>query len=299
MADEQPFIVPEDDDPYRTAKDIFSGTIGGIAQVLVGQPFDTTKVRLQSAPPGTYSSTLDVIRKLLSEEGPLAFYKGTLTPLLGMGVCISVQFATNEYMKRLFNKENHGGPLTYPQFFLSGAAAGMANSLVASPIEHIRIRLQTQRTGVKQFSGPLDCIEKLWNQGGARLIYRGLGPTLIREGVGGGIYFLTFEALVQREMHRDNIPRNEVESWKMCLFGGLAGYALWSSVYPVDVIKSNMQTDNYKKPKYANSFQAAKSVYATYGPRGFMKGFLPTILRAAPANAVTFLMFEQTMRLLQ
>lgn len=39
----------------RTSKDVLSGTAGGIAQVLVGQPLDMLKVRLQTAAPGTYS----------------------------------------------------------------------------------------------------------------------------------------------------------------------------------------------------------------------------------------------------
>lgn len=36
-------------------KDILAGTAGGVAQVLVGQPFDIVKVRVQTAPQGTYS----------------------------------------------------------------------------------------------------------------------------------------------------------------------------------------------------------------------------------------------------
>jgi solute carrier family 25 carnitine/acylcarnitine transporter 20/29 len=51
--------------------------------VLSGQPFDTTKVRLQSAPEGTYSGALDVVKKLVKTEGFSGFYKGTLTPLIG------------------------------------------------------------------------------------------------------------------------------------------------------------------------------------------------------------------------
>lgn len=38
--------------------------MGGIAQVLVGQPFDLVKVRLQSSPEGTYNGAIDVIKKL-------------------------------------------------------------------------------------------------------------------------------------------------------------------------------------------------------------------------------------------
>ncbi|KAJ7646697.1 hypothetical protein FB45DRAFT_891113, partial [Roridomyces roridus] len=42
----------------KTVKDLTAGTAGGIAQVLVGQPFDIVKVRMQTAPQGTYSGTL-------------------------------------------------------------------------------------------------------------------------------------------------------------------------------------------------------------------------------------------------
>lgn len=285
-------------DPYRTIKDIFCGTVGGIAQVLVGQPFDTTKVRIQSAPPGVYSSSWDVVKKLITEEGPLAFYKGTLTPLVGIGAVVSVQFAVNEHMKRFFNDKNNGAPMTLPQFFLAGSASGLANGLLASPIEHIRIRLQTQTTGPKVFSGPLDVIRKLYNQGGLKLIYRGLGATEVREGIGSGAYFLTYEGLVQRQMKKSHRRRDQIEGWRMCLYGGLAGYAMWIAIYPADVLKSNFQADNYKNPKFKTYKSAAQYIYKQYGIRGFYKGFVPTMLRAAPANAATFFAFEQTMRLI-
>lgn len=69
---------PLTQDNLQVYKDLFGGTVGGIAQVLVGQPFDTVKVRLQSAPDGIYSGAGDVIKKLLANEGPKGFYKGTL-----------------------------------------------------------------------------------------------------------------------------------------------------------------------------------------------------------------------------
>ena len=64
--------------PQRVAKDILAGTTGGIAQVIVGQPFDTTKVRLQTATKST--GVIEVVRNLIRNEGPRAFYKGTMTP---------------------------------------------------------------------------------------------------------------------------------------------------------------------------------------------------------------------------
>lgn len=116
------------DDPTPTSKlqslkDIFAGTVGGVAQVLVGQPFDTTKVRIQSsATPGT--SPIEVIRSLLRNEGPLAFYKGTLLPLIGIGACVSIQFSVNESMKRFFTYVNDGpNRMNSLQFLVAGGAS--------------------------------------------------------------------------------------------------------------------------------------------------------------------------------
>ena len=290
---------PLTQDNKQVAKDLFAGTMGGIAQVLVGQPFDTVKVRLQSAPEGTYNGSLDVIKKLLATEGPRGFYKGTLTPLVGVGACVSVQFSVNEYMKRYYDKRLNGQPMSIIDYFVCGGVAGFANGFLASPIEHIRIRLQTQTGNSKNFNGPLDCAKKIYQTDGIKGIYRGLVPTLIRESVGLGIYFATYEALIARELKtHPKLTRNDISAWKLCTFGGLSGYTLWIGIYPIDVIKSKLQTDSIKDPKYRSSLAVIKDVFRTQGIRGFYKGFLPTILRAAPANGATFAVFEVTIRLL-
>lgn len=290
---------PLTQDNKQVAKDLFAGTMGGIAQVLVGQPFDLVKVRLQSSPEGTYNGAIDVIKKTLANEGPFGFYKGTLTPLLGVGACVSVQFSVNEFMKRHFDKKLNGQPMTILDYFYCGAVAGFANGFLTSPIEHIRIRLQSQ-TGVnKVYNGPFDCAKKIYDRNGIRGIYKGLGPTLIRESVGLGIYFATYEALIARELKLDTkLTRNDIPAWKLCMFGGLSGYTLWIGIYPIDVIKSKLQTDGIKNGKYNNAMAVAKDVLRTQGIKGLYKGFMPTILRAAPANGATFAVFEITMRLL-
>ncbi|ODQ67489.1 mitochondrial carrier [Nadsonia fulvescens var. elongata DSM 6958] len=292
-----------DDGSSRVIKDVLAGTCGGIAQVLSGQPFDTTKVRLQSAPEGKYTGALDVVKKLMANEGFSGFYKGTLTPLIGVGACVSIQFGVNEFMKRMFTGRNiQAGMadtrLSSGQFYLSGAAAGIANGFLASPIEHIRIRLQTQTSVPLLYNGPIDCIKKMYVGSGFAGIFRGLNPTLIREGHGMGMYFLAFEALVKKDMSRNKIERKEIPGWRLCTYGAAAGYAMWFTCYPIDVIKSKLQTDALSKTsqQYSSAIDCAKKIYTTNGIRGFFRGFLPTILRAAPVNACTFYAFELAIR---
>lgn len=76
------------------------------------------------------------MKKIISNEGILAFYKGTATPLVGVGACVSIQFGTFEFMKRYFRERNEktghsNTSLSSGQFYLSGGAAGVANTIIA------------------------------------------------------------------------------------------------------------------------------------------------------------------------
>lgn len=77
------------------------------------------------------------MKKILANDGVLGFYKGTATPLVGVGACVSIQFGTFEFMKRYLrlrnDKAGHADPnlLSGGQFYIAGAAAGISNTIVA------------------------------------------------------------------------------------------------------------------------------------------------------------------------
>ncbi|KDQ55687.1 hypothetical protein JAAARDRAFT_37096 [Jaapia argillacea MUCL 33604] len=293
----------------KTVKDLTAGTAGGIAQVLVGQPFDIVKVRMQTSAAGTYKGMLDCAGRILRNEGPLAFYKGTVPPLVGIGACVSIQFGVLEYTKRVFASQNVdngvGGPdgklLSNGQLYLAGVFAGVGNSVVSGPVEHLRIRLQTQDAKNPVFSGPFDAVKKIAKSHGIAGIYKGQVVTLWRESVGYGIYFLAYEKLVQREMAKKGIRRDEISLGNAILYGAAAGYALWAVIYPIDMIKSRMQTDGFTPAtgqKYTSTLDCVRKVWKTEGPRAFSRGLVPTLIRSPFANGATFLGFELANRVL-
>ncbi|TDL24285.1 mitochondrial carrier [Rickenella mellea] len=293
----------------KTVKDLTAGTAGGIAQVLVGQPFDIVKVRMQTAPKGTYSGMLQCAGGILKNEGPLAFYKGTVSPLMGIGLCVSIQFAVLESVKRHFSaqnlKEGRGGAdgktLNSQQLILAGSLAGIANSVVSGPVEHIRIRLQIQSSHNRIYSGPLDAVKKIYGAHGIAGIYKGQVPTIAREAVGYGAYFWAYEKLMQREMAKKGIRRDEVSAGNAIMYGAAAGYALWACIYPIDMIKSRLQTDGFSAAdgrKYTSALQCVRTVWRTEGISAFTRGLGPTLIRSPFANGATFLGFELASRAL-
>jgi solute carrier family 25 carnitine/acylcarnitine transporter 20/29 len=191
--------------------------------------------------------------------------------------------------------------LSYGQYYLAGAFAGLSNTLLSSPIEHIRIRLQTQPHGAgRLYAGPLDCISKLSKSPSvAKGLYRGTSVTLLREAQAYGCWFLAFEYLMNSDAARNNIARGEIPTWKIAGYGALAGEALWLSSYPLDVIKSKMQTDGFgEKQRYKSMRDAFAQTFRQEGLGGFWRGVGPTLLRAAPVSAGTFATVELTMKAL-
>ena len=270
-----------------------------------GQPFDIVKVRLQTTT--QYPSALSAARSILANEGATAFYKGTLTPLLGIGACVSIQFGAFHAARRWFEDRNasHSRPLqlSYSQYYAAGAFAGVANSVISGPIEHVRIRLQTQPHGADKrlYSGPLDCVRKLaspaYGGGLLRGLYRGEAVTVLREAQAYGVWFLTFEWLMNGDAARNAIARADIPTWKVAFYGGLAGEALWLASYPFDVVKSKMQTDGFgSQQRYRSMRDAFAQTWRAEGMRGFWKGLAPTLLRAMPVSAGTFAVVELTMR---
>ncbi|KAE8331809.1 mitochondrial carrier domain-containing protein [Aspergillus sergii] len=189
--------------------------------------------------------------------------KGTLMPLLGVGTCVSIQFD---------KRPGHDPILSIPQYYLAGAGAGVATSMISGPVEHIRIRLQTQPHGAARiYNGPLDCAVQLIRTAG----------------------IAAYEGLVGIAMDRQQKKREELPSWQIALCGGLAGEALWLLSHPLDVIKSKMKSDGFRaEKKYRNMRDAFRHTWITGGLRGLFYGLGPALLWAMPVSAGTFATVE-------
>ena len=259
----------------NTQREIIAGSVGGIFQVLVGQPFDTVKVRLQTQSPTNpiYKNVLDCVRKTVTKEGPFALYKGTLTPLLAISACVSIQFGTLDLCKKYFSQ--NGQELSLSQLIISGGMAGLANSVICGPVEHVRIKLQLQTGENKLYNGPWDLLKRVGSEYGVRGIFKGQGITLWREVPGFGLYFGIYEYLVKRKMKENNVKRSQISTGHQLLYGALSGYGLWLGVYPTDIIKSKIQGDalNVKDRQYKSSWDCAKKIYQANGIKGFYRGF--------------------------
>ncbi|CAM0956085.1 unnamed protein product [Alopecurus aequalis] len=284
------------------AKDLTAGTVGGIANLVVGHPFDTIKVKLQSQPspaPGQlpkYAGALDAVKQTVAAEGPRGLYKGMGAPLATVAAFNALLFTVRGQMETLLRSEP-GAPLTVKQQVVAGAGAGFAVSFLACPTELIKCRLQAQSSLAEAGAaalpkGPMDVAKHVMKDAGLKGLFKGLVPTMGREIPGNAIMFGVYEAL--KQYMAGGPDTSKLGQGSLILAGGLAGGALWLTVYPTDVVKSVIQVDDYKKPRYSGSIDALKKIVVAEGVKGLYKGFGPAMARSVPANAATFVAYEIT-----
>lgn len=144
-----------------------------------------------------------------------------------------------------------------------------------------------------KYAGPMDVARHvLRSEGGARGLFKGLFPTLAREVPGNAVMFGVYEAI--KQYLAGGQDTSGLGRGSLIIAGGLAGASFWGFVYPTDVIKSVIQVDDYKSPKFSGSMDAFRKTLAAEGVKGLYKGFGPAMARSVPANAACFLAYEVT-----
>lgn len=288
-------------------KSFLSGGFGGVSCVLVGHPFDLTKTRLQTAPPGTYTGAVDVVRKTIAKDGIRGMYRGITPPLVGVTPIFAISFWGYDLGKRLvysLTPNRTSGSLSIPELAAAGAVSAVPATLVAGPAERVKVLLQVSgQPGEVAYKGPFDVVRKLYAEGGLRSIFRGTFATLARDGPGSAVYFATYE-LIKRKLspspgllpNGDAAPAPPLSIGAVILAGGSAGVGMWAIAIPPDTIKSRLQSA--PQGTYSGFLDCARKLIAADGVTALWKGFGPAMARAFPANAATFVGVELSLKMM-
>lgn len=119
-------------------------------------------------------------------------------------------------------------------------------------------------------------------------LYTGYASTIFRETVALATYFTTYE-LCKRKLLSN--PK-EVPIWAALLSGGISGVMTWTFSYPMDYIKTLIQTDSLENPRHKTMRGYFKEEIAKGSVKQFFVGFEIMMVRAFVVNATGFLCFE-------
>jgi len=94
-------------DPSKPVPKLLVGTFGaiaGAASVFGNTPVDVVKTRMQGLEASKYKNTMDCFAKIWKNEGPMAFYKGTVPRLSRVCLDVAITFMIYDSFMELFNK---------------------------------------------------------------------------------------------------------------------------------------------------------------------------------------------------
>lgn len=279
------------------AVDLFSGFLAGINVTLVGHPFETLKVRLQtqpSPPNHVYDGVVDCARKTHAWEGFGGFYKGVGAPLVGQLFFRGAMFQTNGAYLR-WASDGGARPLSYAQYGVGGALTWGVCTLIECPLNvassQMQVAFMRQKADaafVPEFRTVAAYARGAPAKYGLRALYAGVAPHLARNVFGGFFHFGAFEASRRTWAAHRGVAVGDIGLLANMAAGSLGGVLFWTCTYPADVLKSALQGDalNPEGRRYHGTMDAARKLWAEGGAARFTRGYSACLLRAVPANAV-------------
>lgn len=153
---------------------------------------------------------------------------------------------------------------------------------IETPLDHSRFRVVLRK---QKGEGSVKTAIRIYKQYGLRKLYLGLNITLLRESF-IGVYFGTYDFLKRFFTVDGKLSKNG-----SFLSGGLAGVTTWFVMYPVDYVKTRIQSDSLENPEYKNSLDCFKKQLGRKGLKNFYIGFTIMLWRAFFVNAGGFVAF--------
>ncbi|CAL1587813.1 unnamed protein product [Knipowitschia caucasica] len=241
--------------------------------------------------PTHFTGTLDAFVKITRSEGLRSLWSG-LPPTLVMAVPATVIYFTCYDQLRDFLRFGLGFQGSYVPL-VAGALARLGAVSVISPLELVRTKLQSRRLSYRELRV---CIRSAVAQDGLLSLWRGWGPTVLRDVPFSALYWFNYE-LVKAEMcERYRSPPNFSISFAS---GAVSGAIAAILTLPFDVVKTHRQIQlgemdslGVAPKRTSSTWQIMKEIQTNVGYRGLFAGFLPRVIKVAPACAVMISSYE-------
>lgn len=282
----------------------------------------------------TINSTFDGLKKIARNEGMLTLWRG-LSPTLVMAIPANVIYFTGYDWLR-YNHMSPIRAVSNDTYnpLISGSFARVLSALAVSPIEMFRTRMQStsaSTTGV--FRETLVGMHRMTQSQGYTSLWRGLTLTMWRDVPFSALYWWGYESLrnairntrgegssnliptaqQQLQYREESHSRVFVDSFAA---GSLAGAAAAFVTTPFDVGKTRQQVYRHAGDDAPPTLQAVKEaakegkfvpeelsmprflnhILKEEGPSGLFRGWIPRVLKVAPACAIMISSYEMGKR---
>ncbi|NXL93572.1 S2539 protein, partial [Alectura lathami] len=234
--------------------------------------------------PTNFKGTLDAFVKITRNEGIRSLWSG-LPPTL-----FTTYDQLRDYLHARTGSRGHHIPL------LAGALARMGAVTLISPLELIRTKMQSRQLSYRELRV---CIQSAVAQDGWLSLWRGWGPTVLRDVPFSALYWFNYELV--REWLCRQARLDETTFMVSFVSGAISGTVAAVLTLPFDVVKTQRQIQLGDSELHPGRAAPPPQLLAPRaGVRGCRAGadgavpagFLPRVIKVAPACAIMISTYE-------
>jgi solute carrier family 25 (adenine nucleotide translocator) protein 4/5/6/31 len=274
------------------------GAIGAISKTVMA-PVERVKLLMQtqdsnpdvlSGKVKRYESIPDCFRRVRSEQGAAAFWRGNLVNCLRYAPQQGSALAFNDMLNNMF--PNYSSKTDFWKSFgvklVSGGLAGALANTVCYPFDYARTRLASDLgVGGAKFKGITDCIVTTVKSQGIIGLYTGWTVTVL-----GAFVYRAGQLGCFKQIQDLNPYKNDKGT-----MGAVSSFVAVTTArtvvmpfnYPFDTVRRRMMLESEKKVTdrvYKGAVDCFKQVWKNEGAKGMYKGMVPELFRGVGGSLV-------------
>ncbi|XP_061337622.1 calcium-dependent mitochondrial ATP-magnesium/phosphate carrier protein 2-like isoform X2 [Gastrolobium bilobum] len=178
----------------------------------------------------------------------------------------------------------HVNPIKY---FIAGGIAGATSRTVTAPLDRLKVVLQVQTTN----ASIMPAVMKIWKQDGLSGFFRGNGLNVVKVAPESAIKFYAFEML-KNVIGDAQGNKSDIGTIGRLVAGGTAGAIAQATIYPLDLIKTRLQTCASEGGRVPKLGTLTKNIWVQEGPRAFYRGLVPSLLGMIPYAGIDLAAYD-------
>jgi len=277
---------------------LIGGSIGAISKTIMA-PVERVKLLMQtqdsnplvlSGEVKRYSGLGDCFKRVYSEQGIWAFWRGNLVNCLRYAPQQGSALAFNDMLNNMFPAYNvHTDFMKSVAVRLtSGGLAGALANTICYPFDFARTRLASDlKSGKPQFKGIIDCIVTTVRNQGITGLYTGWLVTCM------GAFVYRAGQLGLFKQIQDLNPYQKDKGTLGAIYSFVAVTCARTAImpfnYPFDTVRRRMMLQSEKPLSeriYKGSWDCFRQVMAKEGFKGMYKGMIPELFRGVGGSLV-------------
>ncbi|KAH7657139.1 solute carrier family 25 (mitochondrial phosphate transporter) member 23/24/25/41 protein [Dioscorea alata] len=174
------------------------------------------------------------------------------------------------------------------KYLIAGGVAGAISRTATAPLDRLKVVMQVQTTQAQL----VPAIKDIWRDSRFLGFFRGNGLNVMKVAPESAIRFYTYEMLKDFIVSVRGEDKSGIGTSGRLIAGGLAGAVAQTVIYPLDLVKTRLQTYVCEGGKVPKIGKLSKDIWIQEGPRAFYRGLIPSVIGMIPYAGIDLAAYE-------